>query len=136
MLELQQLLRQSQILAAVAQIKLSFYCNLQSSTELYIIYIGIIHLFVKTTADYSIFCYNVALISLCNMHYFWTWILCFTSSFLLHFSRMLSSTSYMCKNDKIPRNEGAKSWVLKVILEMRVPELETDEGILEMRVQK
>ena len=40
------------------------------------------------------------------------------------------------KKDKIPGNEGAKIWVQKVILETRVQELETDEGILEMRVQK
>ena len=30
----------------------------------------------------------------------------------------------------------AKSWVQKAILEMRVQELKTNEGILEMRVQK
>ena len=40
------------------------------------------------------------------------------------------------KKDKIPGNEGAKSRVQKVLLEIRVQELETDEGILEMRVQK
>ena len=40
------------------------------------------------------------------------------------------------KKDKIPGTEGAKSWVQKVILEMRLQELEIDEGILEMRVQK
>ena len=40
------------------------------------------------------------------------------------------------KKDKIPGNEGAKSRVQKVILELRVQELLTDEGILEMRVQK
>ena len=38
------------------------------------------------------------------------------------------------KKDKIPGNEGAKSWVQKVILELRVQELETDEGILKMWV--
>ena len=36
------------------------------------------------------------------------------------------------KKDKIPGNEGAKFCVEKVILEIRLQELQTDEGILEM----
>ena len=43
-----------------------------------------------------------------------------------HF-RIVCLTQYV-KKDKIPGDEGAKSWVQKVILEMRVQELETDEA--------
>ena len=41
-----------------------------------------------------------------------------------------------CEKDKIPGNEGAKYWVQKVTLEMRVQKLETDKGILEMSMPK
>ena len=51
----------------------------------------------------------------------------------------LTELDYLCiqyvKKGKIPDNEGAKSWVQKAILGMRVQELETDGGILEMREQ-
>lgn len=40
------------------------------------------------------------------------------------------------KKDEIDENESAKSWVQNVILEMRMNELKTDEGILEIRVKK
>ena len=42
----------------------------------------------------------------------------------------------VCEKDKIPENECELSWVQKVLLEMWVQELETDEGILELGVQK
>ena len=49
----------------------------------------------------------------------------------------LVCTQYVNK-DKIAENENAKSWVQKVILEMGCKNYSqmSDEGILEMRVQK
>ena len=45
----------------------------KSCTGLYLSYIGIIHFVAQTTADYTYFGPNVALISLCNLPCIWTW---------------------------------------------------------------